>query len=166
MTLHETGVGSPGNENANHWMALKREEAERKKAEVSRMLLGSQLPPAGDALTGLVDLLKDPKATLKRVADLAEATRKSNEAAAAAQRETANLKQAEQNLSAVRKANDAAIERSQSERAAWVAKERSEIESEKKAVAALKAQAEADFAAAAKAKSIAERRLKAMESVS
>jgi hypothetical protein len=169
--MTELGIGSPLNPatatSANHWASLKREEDERRKAEVSRMMLGSpNLPPAGDALSGLVELLRDPKQTSKRISDLAEATKKNNESAAAAQKATEKAKQAEQSLAAAKKAHDAEIERRDAELDEKARRQEAAFDVERKEIAKLKAAAEADFAAAAKAKSIAERRLKAMESVS
>ena len=159
----ETGIGSPNNPSPNHFAALERAERERRKSEASRMLLTA--PPPGSDLAALAELLKNPQAVAKRVADLAEATRKNNEAAVSAQRATEKLQRAEQGLAQHKEDSAAEIERSRAEHAAWLLKERSEIEHEKAAVAQLKVAVEADAKKAAELKNEMTRRLRAMEGV-
>jgi hypothetical protein len=161
MSIQENGIGSPNNPSPNHLRALEREERERKKAEASRILLS----PGAD-LASLAELLKNPTAFTKRVSDLSEATRKNEQAAAAAKREAENLKHAERNFAMRQRAVDTEIERKQSEHSAWVAKERAEIESEKQAIAKLRAAAVADAAKAKAAAAEAARRLRIMEGAS
>ena len=161
MSIQENGIGSASNPSPNHLAALARAERERKKDEATRMLLSS--PPLGSDLAVLAELLKNPQAVSKRVADLTEATRKNEAAAALARRDTEALRQAEKNLAAAQKASADKIEHNEANHAMRLAAELASIEAEKAEIAKLKAAAESDAKKAAELKNEMTRRLKAME---
>ena len=94
---------------------------------------------------------------------MVKANAKNEAAAAAARHAEANLKQAEKSFAAAQKASDDKIAREQSEHVAWLERERAEIETERKAIAKLKATAEVDARKAAELKNEMNRRLRVME---
>jgi hypothetical protein len=158
----ETGVGAPGHENQSHRTALAKEERQRKLDEATRMFLGAAQVPS-DGLAALAELVKNPQATSKRIAELQAATRRHDEAAAAARLAAEKLQRKENDFAVREQESTAKVEREQAEHAAWLLKERSEIEHERAAVAQLKVAAESDAKKAAELKTEMQRRMRVME---
>jgi hypothetical protein len=163
----EFGVGSDLNPatrtNANHAFWLAKEEQERKHAEVSRHMNLMSSPPPGNDLAALLDLLKSPQAVTKRLAQLVEQTTKAEAATAAARQEQEKARRAMADLAGNEAASTAKIERQEAEHAAWLLKERSEIEHEKANLAQLRAAVEADAAKAKELLTVHERKQRAYD---